>query len=268
MCDGHPTRRELLTSVSAAGAALGAAAIAARSAGRSATPRLVPEPGATVVPAVTVMPGLSIMPRAAWGADLPPKAVFPTETSKFLLVHHSGASHGTTATRDVIRSIYTWHTGAEKRWADVCYHFFIGRNGDVWEGRAGSLTRPVVADATGGNQGFAQLVCLLGDFTSVLPTAAALSSLSKVFAWLAGRDLIDVTPGAMTTFVSRGSNRWPAGTVVTTPTIAAHRDMSYTTCPGDLLAARVGDVRTTSSQQFTAWRSVIRPAVRVTPPQG
>src|SRR5688500_18291358 len=37
----------------------------------------------------------------------------------------------------------------------------------------------------------------------------------------------------MTTFVSRGSNRWPAGASVTTSTIAGHRDMSMTTCPGD-----------------------------------
>lgn len=44
---------------------------------------------------------------------------------------------------------------------------------------------------------------------------------------------IDTTPGATTTFVSRGSNRWPPGSSVTATTIAGHRDMSQSICPGD-----------------------------------
>ena len=53
------------------------------------------------------------------------------------------------------------------------------------------------------------------------------------FAWLADRYRIDTTAEAHLTFSSRGSNRWPAGTEVTTATIAGHRDMSLTACPGD-----------------------------------
>jgi hypothetical protein len=54
-----------------------------------------------------------------------------------------------------------------------------------------------------------------------------------LLAGLAERYGVDPAPGATTTFVSRGSNRWPAGASVTTSTIAGHRDMSMTTCPGD-----------------------------------
>ena len=74
-----------------------------------------------------------------------------------------------------------------KGWTDVCYEFFVDRDGDVWEGRAGALAGPVVADATGGSQGFAQLVCLLGDFTDADPDGGVhWTSLVKVLAWLAG----------------------------------------------------------------------------------
>jgi hypothetical protein len=45
----------------------------------------------------------------------------------------------------------------------------IGPDGSIWETRAGSLAGPVVADATGGNQGYAQLVCLIGDFENQAP---------------------------------------------------------------------------------------------------
>ncbi|MFZ9629656.1 MAG: peptidoglycan recognition family protein [Ilumatobacteraceae bacterium] len=213
--------------------------------------------------AVQVMPGLYIRPRDVWGADLPPKGDIARETTKFLLVHHTASPNDYASARDVIRSAYAWQTGPEKGWPDVCYGFFIGRDGDVWQGREGSLVRPVRADATGGNQGYAQLVCLLGNFTLTAPTAAAQTSLVKVLAWLAGRDLVSLADGATTTFVSRGSNRWPAGSVVTTPTIAGHRDMSYTACPGDALYPLLPDLRRRARDQFTSWRTVTRPAVRL-----
>lgn len=56
--------------------------------------------------------------------------------------------------------------------------------------------------------------------------------MTVLVAALADRYGIDTSPGATTTFVSRGSNRWPRGERVTTPTIAGHRDMSLTACPG------------------------------------
>ena len=86
-----------------------------------------------------------------------------------------------------------------------------------------------------------------------------------MLAWLAGRDLVSLADGATTTFVSRGSNRWPAGTTVTTPTIAGHRDMSYTACPGDTLYPLLPDIRRRARDQFTVWKPVIRPAIRLTP---
>lgn len=226
-------------------------------------PKPAPLSAAAATAPVTVMPGLAILPRDAWGVDLPPKGDIARETTRFLLVHHTASPNSYRSARDVIRSAYAFQTGPAKGWPDVCYGFFIGRDGDVWEGRAGALTRPVRADATGGNQGWAQLVCLLGDFTATVPTPAALSALARVLAWLAGRDLVSLADGATTTFVSRGSNRWPAGTVVTAPTIAAHRDMSYTACPGDALYPLMPEVRRRARLQADAWRSVIRPAVRL-----
>jgi len=250
MCESHLTRREvLITAAVAAGAVLWNGPT-----GWAADP---------LVPAVEVLPGLSIYPRDAWGADLPPKGSIHREDARFLLVHHTASPNNYATARGLIRQTYSFQTGPEKRWPDVCYEFFIGRDGDVWEGRAGALAGPVVADATGGSQGFAQLVCLLGDFTSVLPTPAARASLAKVLAWLAVRYGIDISPGATTSFVSRGSQRWPAGTRVTTSTIAGHRDMSYTACPGDAFYPVLSQVRTAAVAQRDAWSTTLRPALRL-----
>ncbi len=208
-----------------------------------AAPRRPAGPVTGLEPApVPVAAGLEIHPRDAWGADLPPGAI-AVETPRFLLVHHTASSNAYADPREVIRSTYAWHTSAAKGWPDVCYEFFVGRDGDVWEGRSGALAGPVVADATGGSQGWAQLVCLLGDFTATSPTAAAVDSLVRVLEWIARRDGIDVRDGATTSFVSRGSQRWSAGTTVTTPTIGVHRDMSYTACPGDRVVAMLPEIR-------------------------
>jgi hypothetical protein len=208
---------------------------------------------------IDVAPGLSIVPRDAWGADLPAKGPIATEDVRFLLVHHTGADAAPAAnTAQVIRSVYAFQTGPAKRWVDTCYQFFVDAAGVVWEGRTGSLLGPVVADATGGSQGFAQLVCLVGDFTARVPTTAAVESLTLLLAWLADRDRIDTTPGATATFVSRGSQRFAAGTTVTTATIAPHRAMSYTACPGEAFAPFV----TTELQAAVhAARNVQRPPV-------
>src|SRR5262249_37685528 len=69
--------------------------------------------------------------------------------------------------------------------------------------------------------------------TSVTPTPAALDAGNRTLAWLAQRYSIDTSAGAKVTFVSRGSNKWPAGSRVTTSTVAGHRDLSTTACPGN-----------------------------------
>jgi hypothetical protein len=248
VCDRQLNRREAI-----ALAGLSTAALVGGTADVAAAP----------LEAVEVAPGLSIFTRSSWGADLPPKGALLPETPKFLLVHHTASTNSYSSAANVIRSTYAWQTSPAKGWNDVCYNFFVGRDGDVWEGRAGSLGGPIMADATGGSQGFAQLVCLLGDFSAQAPTVAAEAALIKVLAWLAGRYTIDVSPGAATTFVSRGSQRWAAGVEVTTATVSVHRDMSYTECPGDGVLGRMPAIREAAFTQLQGWASGLKPAVRL-----
>lgn len=179
---------------------------------------------------------MTIKPRSSWTSE-PPTGPLSSEDVRFLIVHHS-ASHNGHSSEDVpaiLRSWYAFHTGPEKGWPDIAYNFIIDSEGGVWEGRQGSLDGPVAGSATGGNQGYTQLVCLIGDYNSASPTQDSLDSLVALLAWLADRYEVSTAPGAEVTFTSRGSNKWPEGTEVTTPTITGHRTMSQTTCPGDNL---------------------------------
>jgi hypothetical protein len=87
--------------------------------------------------------------------------------------------------------------------------------------------------------------------------------LVNVLAWLSDRYDIDISPGATTSFISRGSQRWPAGTAVSTPTIAGHRDMSFTSCPGDALHPMLPEIHSRAIAQREVWRTVLKPARRL-----
>ena len=239
----RPTRRQVLAG--------GVAAVVAA----SARLNLACAPPPVVGP-------LSIHPRATWGADLPPRGPLEPEDVRFLLVHHAAVanSYGPSGVVPLLRNTYAYQTGPDKRWPDVCYNFFVDRFGGIWEGRAGSLDGPVRADATGGSQGYAQLVCLLGDFMVRRPSAEMVASLVALLALLADQHALSADLSATVSFVSRGSERWPTGSTVTARPISGHRDMSFTYCPGDVvypmladeIPARVAAVRTQPAPPPTA----------------
>ena len=83
------------------------------------------------------------LPRATWGADLAPKGPMAPEDVRFLLVHHTATSNRIPDQCQLIRNIFAFHTSNAKRWNDVAHNYFVGPDGTVWEGRAGSLDGPV-----------------------------------------------------------------------------------------------------------------------------
>lgn len=205
-----------------------------------ATPTTGPAGSAPAATADALQP--LIHPRADWAGSRAVKGDLVAEDDvRFLLVHHTASTndYGPGQVAEQIQGFYDFHTGPEKGWPDVAYNFFVDRYGGIWEGRQGSLAGAVRGDATGGSQGFSQLCSLIGNFQEGPVTAEQQASLTQLLAWLAERHGIDTTPGATVTFVSRGSNKWPAGQEVTAHTIAGHRDMSLTSCPGDLAYALV-----------------------------
>ena len=232
-----------------------------------------PGPGALNAP--------QIRRRRDWAPDLPIKAPIEAEQVRFLLVHHTsepGSDYQPEDVEGILRQIYSFHTGAEKDWPDIAYNFFVDKFGTIWEGRTGSVDGPIRGSATGGNQGFSQLCCFLGDFEAEPPPEAAVSSMITLLAWLADRYKVDVTPGATTTFASRGSNLHPPGKEVITGTISTHRQMSQTACPGTachqmvvdqfqgLVAAQIPPAAPPGTTEPTTPPTTSSPGVVATPP--
>ncbi|MFW2380978.1 MAG: N-acetylmuramoyl-L-alanine amidase [Acidimicrobiales bacterium] len=178
-----------------------------------------------------------IRPRSDWaGTDRPPKSEPIPEDVQLLVVHHTlipGNGYREDQVAKLFRDIYDFHTGPEKGWPDIAYNFMVDQFGGIWEAREGSLDGPVRGSATGGNQGFSQLCCFMGDLSNQPPTEEATAAMAWLLAQLADRYDIDTSPGATVTLESLGSTRFAPGEEMTLSTMSGHRDVSLTACPGD-----------------------------------
>lgn len=223
------SRRELLTRFAAAGTGIAACGLLGTGtllvmgmARQRPKPDIPPVPTATPVPTLTPVPPPYIA-RAAWGAlepdheaenehgfygpdnpegwrvyDTPLESTFQT-----LVIHHSVVYRGSDiATMHEIQRSHRQTRG----WADVGYHFMVGKSGDIFEGRDIRVRGTHVEGYNTGSLG----VCLLGNFTWETITDAQLNGLQVLMNWLVP--------------------------YLNIPCLAAHRDFNgQTECPGDNL---------------------------------
>jgi hypothetical protein len=187
-----------------------------------------------------------IIPRARWGADERLRRAPPRYASTVLaaFVHHTAQtnhySRGESAA--LVRADYLYHVRT-RGWNDIGYNFLVDRYGQVFEGRAGGVARPVVGACTAGFNTGTTCVALVGTFSSARPPAAAMTALRRLLAWKL--DLSHVDPAYTTVLTSAGgaTSRYPRGKRVRLRTISGHRDTSYTACPGATVYRQITRLR-------------------------
>ncbi|MCC5947072.1 MAG: S-layer homology domain-containing protein [Nitriliruptoraceae bacterium] len=203
-------------------------------------------PSLTQAPAEAAAPS-NIISRQQWGANEKLRRGNPSYARQvnYAVVHHT--AHGPNAnsyTRDqafaLMRSFYSYHT-TTLGWSDIGYNIVIDRYGRIFEGRAGGLTSGVIGAHAGGFNTGSVGVALIGNFESVLPTAAARKSLVDVLAWQAGHHGFD--PQGTVRVSSGGNARFPRGTNVNLRGVVGHRDTGWTACPGARFASTFNSLR-------------------------
>jgi hypothetical protein len=200
--------------------------------------------GAPPAQAMTRRPGL--VTRAEWGARESLRNCGPSYAPavRVAFVHHTANSNAYSRAEadDVVRAIYRYHTGT-LGWCDIAYNFLVDRYGVVYEGRYGGVDQPVVPAATMGFNAGSTAVAAIGNFEYARVPDAVVRAIERLLAWRL--DVAHVHPRAFVWLRSAGSTggKYPAGTWVRFPTIAAHRDAGFTDCPGDFLYARLPAVR-------------------------
>ncbi|MFD1663616.1 peptidoglycan recognition protein [Streptomyces caeni] len=189
-----------------------------------------------------------IVTRSGWGADesLRETGFVYTSTVKVAFVHHTASGNNYTCSQapSLIRSIYRYHV-VSSGWRDIGYNFLVDKCGNIYEGRAGGVEKPVMGAHTLGFNSNSTGIAVLGTYTGSNPSAAAVTALSKLTAWKLGLSSMD--PRAATHLVSGGGNLYAKGENVRLNVISGHRDGFATECPGRLLYGKLGTARATAA---------------------
>lgn len=170
-------------------------------------PNTITLSGPTTMPADFPLPP-GVRPREAWGAE-PPAQPYVPQIPKGVSLHHTGAAwNGRPGPEQYLRNIQAFHTGSQREWEDIAYHYLVDLDGVIWAGRPPTArgNPSIYYDPTG-----LVLISFLGDFETQVPTDAQLNNSADVAAWLMKKYTIPPTA------------------------LSGHRDHAPTSCPGDNL---------------------------------
>ncbi len=199
-------------------------------------------------PAAVTAPGQApnIISRAQWGADESMRCPNPVydEGVKAAVIHHTAGSNDYSPqdSAGIVRSIYAYHTKT-LGWCDIAYNALVDRYGQIFEGRAGGITKPVEGSHTGGFNKDTWGVALMGNYDVDPPTPIQMRAVGRLLGWRLAMDKVD--PHGTVTLTSAGGSftRFPVGATPTLPTVFTHRDVGNTDCPGNAAYAAMPELR-------------------------
>lgn len=155
-----------------------------------------------------------VVSRAAWGS----RATYcaGSHSPNRMTVHHTVTANNDALPMDArMRQLQSFHMDVNG-WCDIGYHYLVGQDGQVYEGRAESTIGAHVGGSNSNNAG----ISFIGTFTSVVPSAAMVSAGAKIIADIADRRGLPIDPS----------------------TVRGHRDYTSTACPGDAFYPKLGQL--------------------------
>ena len=167
-------------------------------------------------PTISTGRGYELVHRNAWtDAAVKSNSVLMGTVTR-LTVHHTGEHEGLVGLPDieVVSRIEKYHRN-EKKWAAIGYHYLVGRDGRIYEGRPAKYQGAHVSTANENNLG----VSVIGDFMRQLPNEKQLTALRA--------------------FLDDMRKRYG----VSKAKVYGHRDLHSSLCPGDALYAWVKKYR-------------------------
>ena len=222
----------------------------------AAVPAAVSVAAPAVAPAATTANGLpvAVTTRAEWGANASYMSWDPEYArAGHVVVHHTAGTNSYSAgqSASIVRGIYYYHA-VTLDWGDIGYNFLVDKFGTVFEGRSGSVAAPagtmsIGAHARGVNTG-TMGISMMGDYSTVSPSDAQLSSVGKMAGWFLKRAGISDVTGWASLHVWT-TERYQAGSTISMPRILGHRDVGYTTCPGNVGYSKLGAIRAIAKAQ-------------------
>ena len=173
--------------------------------------------------------------RSCWCPDCPIDSTPQYTTPTHVIVHHSaGSNQADLNFTEVVNYIWDLHVNTNG-WDDIGYNWLIDPNGVLYEGRPDGYQGAHFSCINENTIG----ICLLGDFTMILPSDAAVNTLVNIIAYEATEHNIDV--------ISESYHETGDFNLVN---VAGHRDSSgssnscsSTACPGDTFYPTLVSIR-------------------------
>ncbi|MEM9991991.1 MAG: N-acetylmuramoyl-L-alanine amidase, partial [Bacteroidota bacterium] len=159
----------------------------------------------------------SVQGRSDWCDSCPRSSSPSPHYVTHLIVHHSAGTNVADDWAAIVRSVWDFHVEG-RGWADIGYNWLIDPNGVIYEGRATNIRGAHFC----GNNTNTEGVCMLGDFTEIVPTDTSQQSLTQLLAWKACGNRLNPV-----------GTRYHGASSKVLDVISGHRDGCATNCPGD-----------------------------------
>ncbi|MEM9991421.1 MAG: N-acetylmuramoyl-L-alanine amidase [Bacteroidota bacterium] len=166
-----------------------------------------------------------VVSRSSWGALY--SRTGGSSRVTHLVVHHEYGSNYSSDWAARVRAVQRYHQ-VNLGWRDAGYNFMIDPNGVIYEGRAGG-DNAIGAHTCGANTN-TMGICMLGNYSTVVPTSATQTSVKRLLAWKADKENINPLASA-----------YQSGMYLRR--IYAHRDRNCSACPGNGGYSIMGSVR-------------------------
>ncbi len=150
-----------------------------------------------------------VVTRSAWGARNPSAVCGSDHTPRLITIHHTVTPTSESNVPARMRQIQAYHIDSNG-WCDIGYHFLVGQDGRVYQGRSSEeRTGSHVGGANTNNVG----VSYIGTYTTDIPIDSMFAAGGQIVRWLSD-----------TFGIARNRQN-----------IKGHREQGSTACPGNAL---------------------------------
>ena len=162
--------------------------------------------------------------RAAWGARS--RNCTATHTPSRITIHHTETPNQDGLSVPArLRQIQNYHIDV-RGWCDIGYHFLVGSDGNIYQGRNETVVGAHVSGANNANVG----ISFMGSFQSSAPPAMMIDAAAALLADL----------------------QRAYGITLDRAHVKTHREQGSSDCPGNALQARIDDLLVLANEDADA----------------
>ena len=204
-------------------------------------------------------PAALVTTREEWGANPAYLNWAPDYApAEHVIVHHTAGTNNYTPEQSpaIVRGIYYYHA-VVLGWGDIGYNFLVDKYGQVFEGRYGTLDSDPGAMVVGGHAYGANTgtmgISMMGNYSSVSPSEIQIERVGQMAGWFLGRAGVADAHGS-SRYTFHATQKYRRGQTIDLDVISAHRDVGYTTCPGNAGYSAMGQIRDIAQAQLDGGR--------------